>query len=228
MSLPLSPEQMAAVTDSGRPLMIVAGAGTGKTTVLTARIVHLIESGQAKPEEILALTFTDKAAREMSERLDRTLPEGKAGVEVGTFHALCDRLLRRHALEIGLDANFSVLSSAQAKLLLRESLFALPLDRYRPRHDPLSYLNALARHFDKAKNEGVRVEDYLAWVERLGSGLDSDSDPAEWDRYHRQKELAESYRVYQELLAARGYLDFGDLLLTTLDLLSTAPHLRAA
>jgi len=86
MSFPLSPEQKAAVTDSGRPLMIVAGAGTGKTTVLTARIVHLIESGRAKPEEILALTFTDKAAREMSERLDLALPEGKAGVEVGTFH----------------------------------------------------------------------------------------------------------------------------------------------
>lgn len=224
----LSPEQRAAVTDSGRPLMIVAGAGTGKTTVLTARIVHLIESGQARPEEILALTFTDKAAREMSERLDKMLPEGKSGVEAGTFHALCDRLLRRHALEIGLDANFSVLSSAQAKLLLRESLFALPLDQYRPRQDPLSYLNALARHFDKAKNEGVRVDDYLAWVEKLGRDLDSESDPAEWDRYHRQKELAESYRVYQELLAARGYLDFGDLLLTTLDLLSTSPHVLAS
>ncbi len=224
----LSDEQKAAVTDHGRPLMIVAGAGTGKTTVLTARILYLIESGLARPEEILALTFTDKAAREMSERLDHALPEGRTGVEVGTFHALCDRLLRRHALEIGLDANFSVLSSAQAKLLLRESLFALPLEKYRPRHDPLSYLSALARHFDKAKNEGLRVDDYLGWVEKLGRTLDESSDPADLDRFQRQKELAESYRVYQELLAARGYLDFGDLLLTTLDLLAASPHLLSS
>ena len=208
--------------------MIVAGAGTGKTTVLTARVLYLIESGLARPEEILALTFTEKAAREMSDRLDAALLQGRSEVEVSTFHALCDRLLRRHALEMGLDAGFSVVSSAQAKLLLRESLFLLPLDRYRPRQDPLSYLSALSRHFDKAKNEGVRVSDYRDWVEALGRSLESTSGPQAWDRYHRQKELAESYRVYQELLAARGYLDFGDLLLTTLELLDSSPYLLAS
>jgi DNA helicase-2/ATP-dependent DNA helicase PcrA len=221
----LSEEQKAAVTDFGRPLMIVAGAGTGKTRVLTSRIVWLVLTGRAHPEEILALTFTDKAAQEMSERLDQALPPGQRGVEVGTFHALCDRLLRRHALEIGLDADFAVLSSAQAKLLLRESLFALPLERYRPRQDPLSYLGALARHFDKAKNEGVTVGDYLAWVDRLKAELEGNDDLAAWDRYHRQKELAHSYRVYQELLEARGYLDFGDQLMKTLELLRQSPHL---
>jgi DNA helicase-2/ATP-dependent DNA helicase PcrA len=221
----LSGEQREAVTDFGRPLMIVAGAGTGKTRVLTSRIVWLVLTGKARPEEILALTFTDKAANEMSERLDQALPDDQRGVEVGTFHALCDRLLRRHALEIGLDADFSVLSSAQARLLLRESLFALPLERYRPRQDPLSYLGALARHFDKAKNEGVRVADYLEWVRALGDGLDQHDDPAAWDRYQRQNELAQSYRVYQELLEARGYLDFGDQLVRTLDLLQASPHL---
>lgn len=221
----LSEEQRAAVTSLGRPLMIVAGAGTGKTRVLTSRIVWLVLTGQARPEEILALTFTDKAAQEMSERLDLMLPQGQRGVEVGTFHALCDRLLRRHALEIGLDADFSVLSSAQARLLLRESLFSLPLDRYRPRQDPLSYLGALARHFDKAKNEGVRVEDYLAWVDQLGRKLEEGGEPAQLDRHVRQTELAGSYRVYQELMAARGYLDFGDQLLLTLDLLRGSPHL---
>lgn len=220
----LSPEQVEAVTHSGRPLMIVAGAGTGKTRVLTSRIVWLILSGRARPDQVLALTFTDKAANEMSERLDQMLPEGQRGVEVGTFHALADRLLRRHALEIGLDADFSVLSSAQSRLLLRESLFALPLDRYRPLQDPLSYLGALSHHFDKAKNQGVRAADYLAWVEKLGEGTDS-SDPAAWDRYQRQHELAHSYRVYQELLQVRGYLDFGDQLLRTLDLLRASPHL---
>ena len=221
----LSDEQREAVTDSGRPLMIVAGAGTGKTRVLASRIVWLVLTGKARPEEVLALTFTDKAAQEMSERLDQALPQGQRGVEVGTFHALCDRLLRRHALEIGMDSDFAVLSSAQARLLLRESLFALPLERYRPRQDPLSYLGALARHFDKAKNEGVRVADYLAWLARLGESLQGSDDAAAWDRYHRQNELAQSYRVYQELLEARGYLDFGDQLLKTLELLQQSPHL---
>lgn len=220
----LSEEQRAAVTSDGCPLMIVAGAGTGKTRVLTSRIVWLVLTGRARPEEILALTFTDKAATEMSERLDQMLPEGQRGVEVGTFHALCDRLLRRHALEIGLDADFTVLSSAQARLLLRESLFSLPLDRYRPRQDPLSYLGALARHFDKAKNEGVRVRDYLEWVEALGKQT-APEDAAAWDRYQRQNELGQCYRVYQELMEARGYLDFGDQLLRTLDLLRASPHL---
>jgi DNA helicase-2/ATP-dependent DNA helicase PcrA len=224
----LSAEQREAVTDFGRPLMIVAGAGTGKTRVLTSRIVWLVLTGKARPEEILALTFTDKAANEMSERLDQALPEGRRGVEVGTFHALCDRLLRRHALEIGLDADFTVLSSAQARLLLRESLFALPLERYRPLQNPLSYLGALSRHFDKAKNEGVTVADYLRWVDTLKGALNSESDPAAWDRYYRQNELAQSYRVYQELLAARGYLDFGDQLLRALDLLQASPHLLAS
>lgn len=220
----LSSEQRAAVTSHGHPLMIVAGAGTGKTRVLTSRIAWLIMTGKARPEEILALTFTDKAATEMSERLDQMLPAGQRGVETGTFHALCDRLLRRHALEIGLDADFTVLSSAQARLLLRESLFLLPLDRYRPRQDPLSYLGALARHFDKAKNEGVRVKDYLDWVKTLGEETDA-QDAAGWDRFQRQNELAQCYRVYQELMEARGYLDFGDQLLRSLDLLRASPHL---
>ncbi len=221
----LSEEQREAVTSVGRPLMIVAGAGTGKTRVLTSRIVWLVLTGQAKPEEILALTFTDKAAQEMSERLDLMLPQGQRGVEVGTFHALCDRLLRRHALEIGLDADFSVLSSAQARLLLRESLFALPLDRYRPRQDPLSYLGALARHFDKAKNEGIRATDYLGFVHRLERELEEGGDPALWDRCQRQRELAGSYQVYQQLMESRGYLDFGDQLLRTVELLRESPHL---
>src|SRR5690348_528382 len=105
----LNGAQRDAVTHEAGPLLIVAGAGTGKTTVITRRIAYLIAHGRARPEEILALTFTDKAAAEMEERVDTLVPYGYADVEIATFHAFGDRLLREHALEIGLTPDFRVL-----------------------------------------------------------------------------------------------------------------------
>ena len=209
--------------------MIVAGAGTGKTKVLTSRIVWLILTGRAKPEEILALTFTEKATGEMMERLDIALPLGMNQVEIGTFHSVCDRFLRRHALEMGLDTDFKVITDAEALLLLRSALFELPLKLYRPRHSPVSYLRALLTHFGKAKDEVLSPEDYLAWVEELERELKDreESDPALWDRCHRQGELAGCYQAYQNLLTQRGYLDFGDLLLRFLDLLRECPQVKS-
>ncbi|MDD5072099.1 MAG: UvrD-helicase domain-containing protein, partial [Patescibacteria group bacterium] len=100
----LNKEQKEAVTFNGGPLLIVAGAGTGKTTVITQRLGYLIETGKAKPEEILAVTFTDKAAEEMEDRVDKLLPYGYVDLWVSTFHAFCERILRDHALDIGLPA----------------------------------------------------------------------------------------------------------------------------
>ena len=92
----LNDDQLAAVTHDGGPLLIVAGAGTGKTTVITRRIAHLIAHGKARPEEILALTFTEKAAAEMEERVDTLVPYGYADVEISTFHAFGDRLVQAY------------------------------------------------------------------------------------------------------------------------------------
>ncbi|HBC59434.1 TPA: hypothetical protein DCZ14_03460, partial [Candidatus Azambacteria bacterium] len=103
-------EQKEAVTLEEGPALIVAGAGTGKTTVITKRIGWLIETGKAKPEEILAVTFTDKAAQEMEERVDRLLPYSYLNLEISTFHAFCDKILREHGIEIGLSTDFKVLS----------------------------------------------------------------------------------------------------------------------
>ena len=110
----LSSAQLEAVTHGAGPLLIVAGAGTGKTTVLTRRIAHLITSKQARPEEILALTFTDKAAREMAERVDQLIPYGYAETWIGTFHAFGDSVLREGAMEAGLNPEFRVLTPAGA------------------------------------------------------------------------------------------------------------------
>ena len=105
----LNNEQKLAVTHDGGPLLIVAGAGTGKTTVITSRIAHLIEQKRAKPEEILALTFTDKAAQEMADRVDQLLTLGYVDMWISTFHAFCERVLRDRGLDIGLSTNFKVL-----------------------------------------------------------------------------------------------------------------------
>src|SRR5207247_967995 len=104
----LSPTQAAAVEHGDGPLLVVAGAGTGKTNVLTRRVAHLISSKRARPEEILALTFTDRAAAEMEERVDVLVPYGYADVWVSTFHAFADRILREHAVVLGLPPDFRV------------------------------------------------------------------------------------------------------------------------
>jgi DNA helicase-2/ATP-dependent DNA helicase PcrA len=113
--------------------LIIAGAGTGKTTVLTRRIAHLIASKRARPEEILALTFTEKAAVEMAERVDQLIPYGYAETPISTFHAFGDRVLREAALEAGMNPEFRVLSQPEAIIFLRERLFTLPLARFRGR-----------------------------------------------------------------------------------------------
>src|SRR4030042_7167016 len=106
----LNKEQIEAVTHKEGPLLIIAGAGTGKTTVITRRIAWLVAEGLAKPEEILALTFTDKAALEMQERVDILMPYGYTDIWISTFHAFGDRILRENALIAGLDPDFKVLT----------------------------------------------------------------------------------------------------------------------
>ena len=151
----LTARQRKAVTHGDGPLLIVAGAGTGKTTVITRRIAWLIAEKRAKPSEILALTFTDRAAFEMTERVDRLVPYGHNDADIGTFHAFGDRLLRTHALEAGLSDRSTVLSRAEQIIFLREHLFDLPLDRYRPLGDPTRFLGALVTLISRLRDEDV-------------------------------------------------------------------------
>ena len=123
----LNQEQREAVTHKEGPLLIIAGAGTGKTKVITERINWLILSGRAKPEEILALTFTDKASEEMEERVDKVLPYGYTELSICTFHSLAERILREHALDIGLSPNFKLLNNTGQYLLLRENFHKFSL-----------------------------------------------------------------------------------------------------
>ena len=127
----LNEGQRRAVTWGEGPLLIVAGAGTGKTSVITRRIAYLIVTKKAEPSQILAMTFTEKAAAEMEERVDLLVPYGYTDVWISTFHAFGDRILREHALEMGLVPDFRVLSKAEQIIFVREHLFDFPLDRFR-------------------------------------------------------------------------------------------------
>src|SRR5687767_14665850 len=183
----LSPAQLEAVTHGAGPLLIVAGAGTGKTTVLTRRIAHLITSKQARPEEILALTFTDKAAREMAERVDQLIPYGYAETWIGTFHAFGDSVLREGAMEAGLNPQFRVLTRPEQIIFLRERLWKLPLDRFRPLGDPTRNLEALLTLVSRAKDEDVTPQAYQEWAAKRVAEA---GDPEKRDEAERHAELA--------------------------------------
>lgn len=220
-------QREAVVHDQG-PLLIVAGAGTGKTTVLTRRIANLIATRRARPEEILALTFTDKAALEMEERVDVLVPYGYADVRISTFHAFGDWLLREHALELGLTPAFRVLSRAEQVLFLRAWLFELPLERFRPLGDPTRHLQALTGLFGRAKDEDVTPEAYLVHAAVLQAEAAAHPDDAERrDLAARTLELARTYAAYHVLMAREGRIDFGDQIVLALRLLRERPYVLA-
>src|SRR5207244_2733167 len=223
----LTPRQRKAVTYGDGPLLIVAGAGTGKTTVLTRRIAWLIAEKRARPSEILALTFTEKAAAEMQERVDRLVPYGYTDSVISTFHAFGDRLLRDHALEAGLSDRTTVLSRAEQVIFLREHLFELPLDRYRPLGDPTRFLGALVTLFSRARDEDVTPAAYESAIEELAERAAASDNPALADEAALQAELAAAYAAYERLMRASDRIDFGDQVGLALRLLRERPAILA-
>jgi DNA helicase-2/ATP-dependent DNA helicase PcrA len=224
----LNEAQRQAVTHDTGPLLIVAGAGTGKTTVITRRIAWLIAQGKARPEQILALTFTDKAAAEMEERVDTLVPYGYADVQISTFHAFGDRILREHALEIGLTPDFRVLNRAEQVIFLRDRLFELPLQHYRPLGDPTRHLHALITLFSRCKDEDISPEEYLAYAERLAAAAATATDHEEaQERADQQLELARTYGTVRALAEREGVVDFGDQIVLVLRLLRARAYVLA-
>lgn len=232
----LNPEQKRAVTHKNGPLVIVAGAGTGKTTVITRRLAYLIESKLAGPDNILALTFTDKAAREMEERVDQLLPYGYVDLWVSTFHSFCERVLKDYALDIGVPQNFKILDETQSWLLARRNFDLFTLDYYKPLGNPTKFLQALIRHFSRAKDENISPKEYLDYAKGLSLNTDTAEVPAGkkgksdeelkeiWEA-QRISEIANAYHVYQKILLDNSALDFGDLIYYTLKLFRARPQL---
>ncbi|HSW41606.1 MAG TPA: ATP-dependent DNA helicase [Patescibacteria group bacterium] len=228
----LNADQRRAVTFGEGPLLVVAGAGTGKTQVVTRRIAWLIATRRAKPSEILALTFTDKAAEEMQARVDRLVPYGYTDTVISTFHAFGDRVIREHALEIGLPSEPRVLSRPETVIFLAERLFRLDLDEYRPLGNPTRFLDALATLFSRLKDEDVSPAAFTAHAAHLaaeaeGGVLDDDARESRRETARRQVELARAFCRYQDLLAEAGAIDFGDQVALALRLLRDHPAARA-
>ncbi len=163
----LNKEQKQAVTHGNGPLLIVAGAGTGKTTVITRRIAHLVKKALAQPDEIAALTFTEKAAGEMQERVDLLLPLGHYDRWICTFHGFCERVLKAHALDIGLPNDFQLLESVRQWIFVYDHFDRFKLDYYRPRGNPSRFIDGLLRHFSRCKDEMITPENYLLYAENL-------------------------------------------------------------
>ncbi len=234
----LNREQRQAVTHREGPLLVVAGPGTGKTEVITRRVAWLIATKRARPSEILALTFTDKAADEMQARVDVLVPYGRADAAIHTFHAFGDRLIREFGLDLGHSSSPRVVSRAEAVVLLREHAFQLGLDRYRPLADPTRFLSAFADLVSRAKDEGVGPGEYLAFAEELragaeavlgGAGSEGEQEVARslLEEAAGHRELAIAYGHYQDLLAERDLVDFGDQVALALRILEERPAVRA-
>lgn len=214
----LNKEQKEAVEHSTGPLLIIAGAGTGKTTVITDRIKYLILSERARPGELLALTFTEKAAREMEERVDQALPYGYTQMWISTFHSFCDRILRNDALHIGLDPKYKLLTEAGAIQFLRKHLFDFQLKYFRPLGNPNKFLKGMLQHFSRLKDEDIPPREYIEWTKKQRNKKTEKQEVEKWT------ELAQAYQKYEELKTKEGVMDFSDLISNSLKLFRSRPN----
>ena len=197
----LNPQQQEAVLQTEGPVLILAGAGSGKTRVLTHRIAYLIEEKEVNPWNIMAITFTNKAAGEMRERVDKIVGYGSESVWVSTFHSSCVRILRRHIDRIGYTGNFTIYDTDDQKSVMKDICRRLQIDTkvYKER----ALLNAISR----AKDELMGPDEFL----RNSSG-----------DIHEQR-IAKVYREYQEQLHKNNALDFDDLIMKTVELFRACP-----
>ncbi len=198
----LNPEQYAAVTLPNEPALILAGAGSGKTRVLITRIAWLIQQGFASPPTVLAVTFTNKAAREMLSRLSAMMPIDTRGMWIGTFHGLCNRMLRAHYRDAGLPQTFQILDTADQLSAIKRLMKASNIDdeKYPPKN--VQYF------INNAKEQGLRPDKVDAT-----------------DNFNRM--FVELYQAYDQQCQREGVVDFPELLLRCYELLSLNAPLRA-
>ncbi|OGD85331.1 hypothetical protein A2164_04520, partial [Candidatus Curtissbacteria bacterium RBG_13_35_7] len=218
----LNPEQRQAVNTTRGPLLIIAGAGTGKTTVIARRIAYIIEKKLAKPSEILALTFTDKAASEMEERVDQLVPYGFIDTWISTFHAFGDRILRDNALDIGLSPDFKIISRPQQVLFFQQNLFRMDLDYFRPLSNPTKFISAILAFFSRLKDENISPKEFSLYAKSNKQKAKSEDDKIEAKKY---QELAHAFEKYEQFKDEAGLLDFGDQVTKVYQLFKSRPKI---
>jgi DNA helicase II / ATP-dependent DNA helicase PcrA len=212
----LNASQKKAVEFDVGPLLVVAGAGTGKTRVIAQRVKHLIQKEGVKPKEILALTFTEKASGEMLGRVDDVMPLGYEEPWINTFHSFADRLLKAEGIEVGLDPSYKILSSPQQWILFRKNLFKFELEYFRPLGNPTKFISAILKFISRLQDENISVEEF----KKFADDFDGDSDEKK-----RWMELASTYEMYQQLKIKDSVLDFGDLITWSIKLFVERPNI---
>jgi len=214
--LQLNLEQKRAVEHGTGPILVIAGAGTGKTRVISERIKHLINKEKVLSKEILALTFTEKASQEMSDRVADVMPLGYEEPWISTFHAFADRVLKTEGLEIGLDPTYKIISGPDQWLLFRKNLFRFDLKYFRPLGNPTKFISAILRFISRLQDEYISPEDLDQFVQNL-QGL-----PEEKERW---QELLHIYKKYREIKVANSKMDFGDLISWCIKLFDARPNI---
>src|SRR5712671_1047068 len=220
--------QRRAITHADGPLLVIAGAGTGKTRVITERIRHLLQSDPSlSGENILGLTFTDKAAGEMKARVVKTVGERAKDVTLKTFHAFCESLLK------DTDPHNRMLDKVDHWILLRRNISRLQLDRYRRLAEPGQFLNDFVEFFSRCQDELVSCEDYQEYAAGLAARLEPERETLDEDTLAErletvalQQELARAYRASEELLREKNRVSFGSLITGAVGLLERDTQLR--
>jgi DNA helicase II / ATP-dependent DNA helicase PcrA len=218
-------KQLKAINHLNGPMLTVAGAGTGKTSVLIGRLINLYLNHKIDLDKILLLTFTEKAAGEMEGRADTLLPYGSFDTQIYTFHGLAEKVLREFALEIGLNPNFKLLNSTEQWIFFQKNLNHFKLDYYKPLGSPHKFISEILKHFSRLKDENISSKNYLDYVEKIKKSWKNETDRAEILEYKKTKELAHTYKQYNQLLLNENYLDFGDLIVYCLKLLTERPNI---
>ncbi|MEN3236380.1 UvrD-helicase domain-containing protein [Methylobacterium ajmalii] len=222
--IPLDDDQRVAAEWDDRPLILDAGPGTGKTRTLVGRIEHLLARG-VQPWEILALTFSNRAAAEMRERIERLDRVAAPQIWIGTFHAFGLELLHLYAEQAGLPKDFDIVDESQALGMLERLLPRLNLHHFQNLWDPALDLRPILRAISRAKDEMVGPEAYLAAAR---AALAAARTPDAVERAEKAVEVGEVYAIYQDALAASGKVDFGDLVGRAARLLAEHDGVRAA
>jgi len=197
----LNPEQRKAVQTTNGPLLIMAGAGSGKTRVLTHRIAYLMVEKEVAPWNILAITFTNKAAREMKDRIGRLLGPDAENIWISTFHSMCVRILRRDIDRIGYSRTFSILDTTDQQSVIKQILKDLNIDS--KKYDYRALLGSIS----SAKNELINSEEY----EKTAAG-------------YFEKVVSDVYKEYEKRLRKNQALDFDDLIMKTILLFERVPE----
>ncbi|MFO7979516.1 MAG: ATP-dependent DNA helicase [Candidatus Aminicenantes bacterium] len=211
----LNTEQRKAVTHTQGPLLIIAGAGTGKTKVLTHRIAYLISAKYARPEQILAVTFTEKAANEMEERVDILIPYSYSFVDVSTFNSFGENILRDYGHEIGLPLDFKLLDEVDQSIFFRENLFRLPLEYYRPLSRPFKHIQEILAAIKRLKQEDLKPEPYMKYARKMKENA---RESADREMALKHMEIARVYKEYQKILMEQGKIDFEDQVVLAVEL----------